>query len=89
MKTPWIQGTVDDGYFSETEGQIWNVPTQGTTGLCIIGQYCQGGVSNDCGDGKYCHEQKMVADGPDCDKGYYCVGGALNRRPSDLLTHNG
>ena len=31
----------------------------------------------------------MVADGPDCDKGYYCVGGALNRRPSDLATYNG
>ena len=31
----------------------------------------------------------MTADGPDCDPGFYCVGGATNRRPVDDSQHQG
>jgi len=89
VKTPLLKGVIEDGYFSNTEGQIWQVPTNGETGLCIVGQYCQGGVSYDCGEGKFCHDVKLTVDGNDCDYGFYCLGGATNRRPTNVADQKG
>ena len=95
MKTVELQGTIDDGYYSPTQGQTWKVPVIGNAAICTVGSICTGGQKFSCSAGKYCEDIKMslaAGDQPDCDAGYYCLGdglemvvdtkGATNRRPT-------
>ena len=80
-KTYTLQGTIDNGYKSTAGGEVWGIPVIAGI-ICERGQYCVGGVTNSCVSGHYCENYGLSVDDKECDAGYYCLGAAVNRRPS-------
>lgn len=59
MLGPTVTGTIDDGYYSDTAGEYFNIPIR-FGDVCPPGSFCTGGVRADCVAGTRC-EYEMTS----------------------------
>ena len=87
-----ITGTCTAGNFC-TLGSTTPTPASATAigGPCTVGFYCPAGatVKLPCPPKKYCATTLLSDPTGLCDAGYYCVGSATNRAPTNLASQGG
>lgn len=75
-----LNGQQVDGYYSAGTAEKHAIPTQNGV-VCPYGHYCVAGAKTECSAGKYCEDVRHVADGQDCDPGFYCELASQSIRP--------